>query len=132
MIGGPWPERVAEAARQLTGRDVRIDGLAHQLLADIRDRFNATNSDRTSSESLITALTSDPEKPWQEFKIGKPITHRQLATLLKQFGIISKSVRIKREPVGEAVMKGFERAQFTDAWNRYLPPGALTTLEEEP
>ena len=111
---------------------MRLDSLGHQLLADIRGTFDAENVDRMSSESLITALTADPEKPWQEYKRGKPITPRQLAALLKPFGIESKNVRIKREHGAEAVTKGYERAQFADAWARYLPAEEPAILEEEP
>ena len=64
VVGGPRPERVAEAARELTGEAWRgPDGLAQRLLADIRATFYAENVDRMSSESLITALIADPEKP---------------------------------------------------------------------
>jgi hypothetical protein len=132
VIGGPWPERVAEAARRLTGQDTHLDSLAHQLLADTRATFDAHNLDRMSSESLITALITDPEKPWQEFKAGKPITQRQLATLLKPFGILPKNVRVKREAGGEKVTKGYERDQFTDAWGRYVTTEEPKVLEDEP
>jgi hypothetical protein len=131
VIGGAWPERVAEAARRLTGQNTHLDSFAHQLLADTRATFDVNNLERMSSESLITALIADPEKPWQEFKAGKPITQRQLATLLKPFGILPKNVRIKRELGGETVTKGYERDQFTDAWGRYVPTEKPKAPEEE-
>lgn len=40
---------------------------------------------------------------------------RQVSSLLKEYGIKSKSVRI-----GYNTPKGFEKAQFDDAFSRYL------------
>jgi len=46
---------------------------------------------------------------------GRPITKRQLTSKLRDFGIFAKPIRISG-----CVQKGFERAQFEDAWRRYL------------
>ncbi len=48
---------------------------------------------------------------------GKPLDQRGLARHLRQYGIKSRTVRI-----GEATPKGYERADFFDAWSRYIPP----------
>jgi len=49
---------------------------------------------------------------------GSGINQRQLAKLLKPFGIAPKSVRLgpRNTP------KGYMAAQFEDAFARYLPP----------
>lgn len=39
-----------------------------------------------------------------------------MAVRLRQYGIKSKQVRI-----GEASLKGYEKSDFVDAWERYLP-----------
>jgi len=46
----------------------------------------------------------------------KPLTDRGLASRLKQYDIKSKTVRI-----GDATAKGYEAADFYDAWDRYCP-----------
>jgi hypothetical protein len=60
-------------------------------------------------------LTADPDKPWVEYWHGKPITHRQLATLLGNFSIISETVRI-----GPETAKGYRCTALEDAFERYL------------
>ena len=47
---------------------------------------------------------------------GKPITTRQIAGLLKPFKIISVNVGPKNSRA-----KGYRRADFIEAWDRYLP-----------
>ncbi len=48
---------------------------------------------------------------------GQGISDRQLADRLKEFGIRSGTVRI-----GQQTFKGYTASEFTDAWDRYLPP----------
>ena len=59
-----------------------------QLLADIRTAFEAFNTERMTSATMIAELVKDEEAPWVEYgKGGKPITQKKLADLLKEFGI---------------------------------------------
>jgi len=61
---------------------------------------------------------------------GKPLTTRELAKMLKPFGIKPKVIRI-----GDATPRGFERAAFEDAWTRYLPdtaPRSATSATSAP
>jgi hypothetical protein len=56
------------------------------------------------------------ERPWSEWgRARKPIGARQVATLLKPFGILSKTTR-----VGETTPKGYELADFHETFSRYL------------
>src|SRR5262249_17486975 len=64
---------------------------------------------------ILKALHDLPEAPWSDLK-NKPLNDRGLALRLRQYGIKSKQVRI-----GEATLKGYERADFIDVWARYLP-----------
>jgi hypothetical protein len=67
---------------------------------------------------LIDALCQDEEGPWAkyDYRRGAPITARQISAKLKEFGIEAKNLIL---PGGQRP-KGFERAQFEDAWSRYL------------
>jgi hypothetical protein len=65
---------------------------------------------------LIDLLSADEEAPWGDWH-GAPIKPRQVSRLLKAFGIRSKSVRL-----GDQTAKGYARADFADAWSRYLSP----------
>ncbi len=60
------------------------------------------------TRSLITSRSND--------RIGKPITAYQLSTVLAQFGIGPKTLRIGTERA-----KGYELVDFADAFSRYLP-----------
>jgi hypothetical protein len=85
------------------------------LLADIRKAFGSDDAMRTVD--LLKALNSDPERPWVEWKKGKPLTAKQLGGLLRPFRIISETVSI----ANLADAKGYKRVRFEDAWQRYSP-----------
>src|SRR5262249_16568618 len=63
-------------------------------------------------------LNVDPERPWADYRHGKPLTAKQLGALLKPFGITSVTVH----PRGQPDAKGYHWWQFKDAWESYLPP----------
>ena len=118
-LGADWPGRARIAAQELSGLAERdSSSLGIELLADIRAVFAAreANPEPLSSEDLIHALVADPEKPWAEYgKRRKPISQRQLAGLLKPFGLVSKNVRAKN-----SVLKGCALDQFSDVFERYV------------
>lgn len=58
-----------------------------------------------------------PERPWDHWSRGKPLTQQGLAELLEPFKIKSGNIR-----EGGKVFKGYRRAAFEDVWSRYLPP----------
>lgn len=115
LAGGKWPQRAREAAAELTsGGDE--GGILTMLLADIRAIFATTETDRLASENLVAALVEMDERPWPEFRGGKPISAPQVARLLKPLGISSGSIRLAdgRTP------KGYHRRAFDDVFARYL------------
>jgi hypothetical protein len=74
----------------------------------------------------VIELAIMTERPWGEWGCGrKPITPRQVATLLKLFGIFSKTIRLH----GGDTSKGYERAQFDDVFFRYLGSQSVTTSQ---
>jgi hypothetical protein len=115
LAGDPWAKRARDAARLLSGEGHDASGLNVELLADIRLAFGEMEVVR--SADLVTKLTADPERPWAEWKHGKPLTQKQLASLLRPFGIVSEEVH----PVGQSHGKGYKRARFEDMWEAYLP-----------
>ena len=103
---------------KLTSReDLDAQGIGVTLLADIKQVFIA---DGIFSRDLIEKLAEMKERPWPEVCRGKPITERWLASKLAAFGIHSKNLRI-----GEEQFKGYELADFAEAFDRYpeAPPG---------
>jgi hypothetical protein len=68
-----------------------------------------------SSQTLIEELVTMPESEWAEWSKGKGISQKQLANMLKPFHIFPQQVRVNGHQV-----RGYLRAQFEDAWSRYL------------
>ena len=74
-------------------------------------------------------LSGMEERPWPEFKKGNPITTRQIARLLKRFGIKPKTIR-----TSEGTPKGYSADDLKDVFSRYTrPPSATnaTSLENK-
>jgi hypothetical protein len=93
------------------------------LLKDIRAVFG-DDADLVRSADLVTKLTADPERPWAEWKRGKPLSQKQLGGLLRPFGICSVIVG----PLG-AQTRGYRRWQFEEAWTAYCPEATAAATE---
>lgn len=113
--GGDWPRLARNAALKLSGMEQEAVSLSAELLADIKEVFEAKRTERMSTADLIQQLCEDDEKSWATYNRGKPITPRQVAKKLKEYGIASKNLR-----VGYEVVKGFDHEQFKEAFARYL------------
>jgi len=120
--GDKWPMRARAAAVALSGeRDDDLDdaSLSLLLLADCRAAFG-TDTDRLLTAQLIESLLADDERPWREYgRSGHPINAHGISRLLRPYAIRPVLLRI-----GEAVGRGYRRADLEPAWARYLPPPA--------
>jgi hypothetical protein len=114
LAGGDWPKRAAAAALKLTAEDDTDTTLGARLLADLREVFG--DADAMHGETILNALAKIPEAPWGDY-FGKPLSHRDLAKLLKPYGV--SSVDVKVDGVNR---KGYRRDHLHDSWTRYLPP----------
>ncbi len=115
--GGDWPERARRALIELcTQAQAADDSIGVQLLADVRDVFEQSETDRLPSTQLTDALTKIETSPWAECSHGKPLTAGRLARLLKPFEIAPGTIR-----VGDSTHKGYRIEQFSGAFERYLP-----------
>lgn len=86
------------------------------LLQDFRELFKERGSPLTS-EDVTKALGEMEERPWPEWRRGQPISAAQIARLLAPFGVGPH--RIRR---GGNRARGYEQAQFREAFERYLEP----------
>jgi putative DNA primase/helicase len=121
-----WHERARAAALALSGGDAVPDGSTGELLlGDISEVFDSRRTDRLSSADLVDALAAREDRPWAEWRQGKPLSKNGLARLLKPFGIFSSSVRI-----GDSTPKGYHRDCFEEAWRRYLPLTPTATTQQ--
>ena len=127
LAGGDWPKRAREAAAELSAGDDDQGSIRVALLADIRAAFAATEADRLASEDLISYLASLDDRPWPEYRNGKPITKVQVARLLTPRHVSSGTIRL---PDGRTA-KGYYRRAFDDAFGRYLPDENVTTSQSQ-
>jgi putative DNA primase/helicase len=115
--GDAWANLARLAARTLAGSVVEADQAAPvQLLADLRDLFATTPADKLATAVILRYLAAREDRPWADYAQGEPLTPRQLATLLDGFNIKARQIRQR-----SATRKGYVRADFTDAFRRYLP-----------
>jgi hypothetical protein len=128
LAGGDWPELARRAAVELTSERDATASVSDRirLLTDIRAAF--AGAEALPTTALITRLRSDPESPWCEPAPG--ITPKRLAALLAEYDIRSTPIRFG-EPIGQ--VRGYYRADFTDAWARYCaPPAADPSQASQP
>lgn len=118
--GGLWPSRARAALLDLFGKREAEGGNAEAgalLLADLRDLFREQGASRLTSADIVKALGQMEERPWPEWKQGKPITAVQLARLLRPFHVKPENMRVTGV---NGVSKGYTADSFGDAWARYL------------
>jgi hypothetical protein len=135
LAGEDWGDQGRLAAVKIEGQaDTRTDG--GRALTDARTIFYPNRDDakdddgqvlepleplepleRLSSADLVEKLAAYADSPWAEYgKSRRPISQAQLARLLKPFGIAPQLIRLS----SGGVMRGYLRAHFEDAWERYL------------
>ena len=96
-----------------------------QLLADIQTLFNRHGIGPLASAAICSDLEEMEDRPWPEWRNGKPISTRQLARQLGHFNIKPKQIWINGRN-----RHGYELTQFRDAFERYIPPvGSARTLD---
>jgi Protein of unknown function (DUF3631)/Domain of unknown function (DUF3854) len=120
LAGGhlPTTSRVA-AVTAVTVSTSGAPSLGVMLLRDIRDVFNKLDVCNCVTDQLLADLRGIEESPWAVIRKGEPLNASGLARRLGKYGIGPKAIRD-----GNQVFKGYARAQFEDAWMRYVdPPG---------
>jgi putative DNA primase/helicase len=118
--GDEWLEKAKEAALAMHANVEPSVSTGVELLSDIREIFALECEPKISTVGLIDQLIEDVESPWSVWNKGNPVSPRQLAKLLEPYGIKSKNLKFKGQ-----TLKGFEVAQFEDAFKRYLEPEIL-------
>ena len=115
--GGEWPAR-ARRAVQCTGASATGDDQSVRvlLLSDIRVDFAERDVDRAIVRRIGLGLISIEGRPWAEWNRGKGLSPNGLARLLAPFGIAPGTIRTTT-----GTPKGYQLAQFDDAFARYLP-----------
>jgi len=117
IVGGDWPGQVKKSFELLVRSDDDDESIGPMILSDIREVLRERRTEKIFSIDLVEALTAMEERPWSEWRRGKPLTKNSLSKLLKPFGIKPGTVRL-----GVDTQKGYKLKQLKDAFNRYLSP----------
>lgn len=113
MAGGRWPALARDAAAFMVSAaeaDSEDSSLNIRLLADMRDVFDDQGADFLASAKVCELLRGIDESPWSQFDMNpSKLGHR-----LREYGIKTGHNPAK-------TMRGYRRADFLDAWERYTP-----------
>lgn len=121
LCGEGWAEIARKAARHNSGGSIEIS-VGEMLLEDIRDIFDEKKTDPILSSEIAEALNKMEHRPWPEWgKAKRPITTTGFARLLRPFNITPDKWR-----EGTDTLRGYHRADFDDAFSRYLPSQPAT------
>ena len=119
LAGGHWPDQARKDAVELSGSDQfdEDQSMSVKLLTDLRTIFTEQNREFILTKEIILELENIEESPWATYRRNtNPITARQLAGLLKPYGIFSHKNKGN---------KGYKTLDFIDPFSRYLPPLVL-------
>ena len=135
LAGGPWPARARTAALALSGiREADDEPENVQLLADVRAVFEDTTDEHLSSDTIIAGLKALSERPWADWNKGRGISPAQLARRLREFGagqpggLRTSKTRLDASRTAQR----WHRADFSDAWKRYLDGDPSPDLASNP
>jgi len=114
--GGDWKTAGWKAARAIEAvADTFDPSIGVELLRAIKGAFEARGTDRITSAGLITDLIADETAPWATYNKGKQISQRQVAGLLKAYGIKPKVIRLD----DGSTPRGYLLEWFTDVFDRF-------------
>jgi putative DNA primase/helicase len=114
--GGAWPNVARQIAENLTLASRPTEqSVAVMLLEDIHVVLTGHTAEWIQSAELVKGLAQLEDRPWAEWKGGKPITANAVARLLAPFNIKPFQMR-----TGSHVVRGYRVAQFEDAFARYV------------
>jgi len=126
--GAHWPDRSRAAVLTLTAEAADKGQVSDRirLLADCRAAFGPDTALATTV--LLDRLKSDPDAPWLDYG-PNGLSGKRLGTILGEYDIRSGNIRFS----DGTQAKGYQRADFTDAWMRYCPlPVAAVPDPSEP
>jgi hypothetical protein len=106
---------VEQAARAIHGQRTEDSARLVELLVAIRECFGT--EERLQTSDLIGRLLDRSDEPWLTIKRGQPIDAYYLRAMLS--GIVKRQQ--SKMKIGGAMWRGYFRADFADAWARYIP-----------
>ena len=123
VAGGEWagPKSRAWRACQHISADAEEEtGAREKLLADLWKVFHeAGDPEALPTQQILEDLAAMEGRPWSEWRQGKRLSPRGLASLLKPFKVNPKNIKLP----GQRVVKGYYRTHLQPVWAAYLPKG---------
>ncbi|HXG73150.1 MAG TPA: DUF3631 domain-containing protein [Gemmatimonadaceae bacterium] len=121
VIGGAWPTQARAASLALSGQpddDAGDESIAVQLLGDIVALVADTDDEVIETSVFLKFLHELPDRPWADYRHGKPINGHQLARTLAPF-----DARPRKARVGARTVRGYPVSDLQDALRRYTGSG---------
>ena len=123
VAGGEWagPKgRTWRACQHISADADEETGARENLLADLWKVFReAGDPDALPTQHILEDLAAMEGRPWSEWRQGKRLSPRGLASLLKPFKVNPKNIKLP----GQRVLKGYYRTHLQPIWAAYLPKG---------
>lgn len=117
VAGGPWLERVENAAKIMTEVPLRDRDLGERLLWDICAAFDKLKKERMHTLTILSQLNENLEAPWKtRFNRGQGMNEYDLCDMLGKFGIRPEKNAFRNSGV---LRRGYSKEAFQDAWSRY-------------
>lgn len=94
-LGGPWPDRIEAAyVASLQTEEDDAEPAGVMMLRDIAELFATRRADRIASSEIVADLIALEERPWAEWRHGRPISAQTVAKLMKPFSIKAKVLKL--------------------------------------
>ena len=126
--GDAWLQRSIQAALNLQANKLSAEDDGNSILLSIYQVFTALDISKIGSAELITCLCADEEGKWANYNFRNSrdtsITPRQLANLLKPYGITTKNLKINK-----VTKKAYSLEDFQDAFECYLDKAVLAEVD---
>ncbi len=130
MAAGHWPDRARAALVAVTHEAEEAEALESrgtQLLADISAAFAALG-EKIATSALLDRLNGLDERPWGGWHDGKGFQARDVARLLRPYGVRPKTLKL----ADGTTAKGYPQGAFDDVFARYLALSSVTSVTSAP
>ena len=94
-LGEPWPDRLAAAyTAQAMAEDEDAEPAGIMMLRDIAELFASRKADRITTSEIVGDLMVMEERPWADWRHGKPINAQSVAKQMKPFGVRVRVLKV--------------------------------------
>lgn len=124
--GGDWEERARRASLALAD-ETRDTELLVELLDGVREVFDADGAQKIRSVVLVNSLGALEASPWKDLRL----TPTKLSRMLRPLHVRPMQLWTDAADGRKANKQGYERAQFEDAFRRYLGPPGRDAIRSE-